>query len=42
MKNILLTNDDGFEAKGLLELAKKLGKIANVVIAAPSTEKSGS
>ena len=42
MKNILLTNDDGFEAKGLLELAAKLRKIANVVIAAPSTEKSGS
>lgn len=40
MKEILLTNDDGFEAKGLLELANSLKSIANVTIVAPSAEKS--
>ena len=39
---ILLTNDDGYRAKGILELAK--GLVAGgheVVIVAPETEKSG-
>ncbi|MCD8213002.1 MAG: 5'/3'-nucleotidase SurE [Campylobacter sp.] len=42
MKEILITNDDGFEAKGLCELAKALREIAdvNVTIVAPSSEKS--
>lgn len=40
MKEILITNDDGFEAKGLIELAKSLKSIANVTIVAPSSEKS--
>lgn len=40
MKEILITNDDGFEAKGLRQLAKALKSIANVTIVAPSSEKS--
>ena len=40
MKEILITNDDGFEARGMLELACALKKIANVTIVAPSSEKS--
>ncbi|MSN95651.1 5'/3'-nucleotidase SurE [Campylobacter sp. FMV-PI01] len=40
MKEILITNDDGFEAKGLLELAYALKDIAKVTIVAPSSEKS--
>lgn len=40
MKEILITNDDGFEALGLRELAKALKTIANVTIVAPSSEKS--
>lgn len=40
MKEILITNDDGFEARGLIELANRLKKVANVTIVAPSSEKS--
>lgn len=40
MKEILITNDDGFEADGLLSLAKCLKSVANVTIIAPSSEKS--
>ncbi len=42
MKEILITNDDGFEAKGLHELAGALRQIpdVNVTIVAPSSEKS--
>lgn len=40
MKEILITNDDGFEAKGLLELAKALKSVAKVTVVAPSQEKS--
>lgn len=40
MKEILITNDDGFEARGLKELAKALKSVANVTIVAPSSEKS--
>lgn len=42
MKEILITNDDGFEAQGLHELAATLKQIpnVNVTIVAPSAEKS--
>ncbi|WP_169999882.1 5'/3'-nucleotidase SurE [Campylobacter sp. RM9328] len=42
MKEILITNDDGFEARGLHELALELKKLpdVNVTIVAPSAEKS--
>ena len=44
MKEILLTNDDGFASKGLKKLAKMLRRDfdARVVIVAPASEKSGS
>lgn len=38
---ILLTNDDGIEAEGLLTLRKELSKIAETVVVAPSEERSG-
>lgn len=42
MKEILLTNDDGYESEGLRKLAKMLKKEfkARVIIVAPATEKS--
>lgn len=40
LKEILITNDDGFEAKGILELAKALRSKYRVTIVAPSMEKS--
>ncbi|MDO7252557.1 5'/3'-nucleotidase SurE [Helicobacter cappadocius] len=40
MKTILLTNDDGYDSKGLLALKEALCEIANICIVAPSTEKS--
>jgi len=40
--NILITNDDGYLAKGLLELVDALKDIANIVVVAPSSERSGS
>ncbi|NOQ30864.1 MAG: 5'/3'-nucleotidase SurE [Helicobacteraceae bacterium] len=40
MKTILVTNDDGYESKGLLELVKSLREIANVIVVAPANEKS--
>lgn len=40
MKEILITNDDGFEAAGLIALRDKLRQIANVTVVAPSSEKS--
>ncbi len=39
-KHILITNDDGYEAKGLLALIEALKPIAKVTVVAPSTEKS--
>jgi len=39
-KTILLTNDDGFESKGLMALKEALSPIANIVIVAPTLEKS--
>jgi len=40
--NILVTNDDGYEAKGLLELVKTLREIdgVKVTVVAPANEKS--
>lgn len=40
MKRILITNDDGYESKGLLSLAEALRPLGQVIIVAPSTEKS--
>jgi 5'-nucleotidase len=41
MTHILLTNDDGYQAAGLLALAEALQDIATISIVAPSTEQSG-
>jgi 5'-nucleotidase len=41
MPNILLTNDDGYDAPGLRALAEALADFAEVSIVAPSSEKSG-
>ena len=41
MPNILLTNDDGYEAEGLRAVAEELANFATVSIAAPSREQSG-
>ncbi len=38
---ILLTNDDGIYAEGLLALRRALSKVAETVVFAPSQEKSG-
>lgn len=38
--NILITNDDGIYADGILELAKTISDIANVYIVAPHTQRS--
>ncbi len=40
MKKILVTNDDGFESKGLHALAEALQTLGHVTIVAPTTEKS--
>ena len=40
MKHILITNDDGYESRGLMALKEALSKIAKVTVVAPSTEKS--
>ncbi len=40
MKKILITNDDGFESKGLHALAEALRTLGQVTIVAPTTEKS--
>jgi 5'-nucleotidase len=39
---ILLSNDDGFRAAGLLEMRAALAEIADVVVCAPHTEQSAS
>ncbi len=38
---ILLSNDDGFMAPGLRALMSELSQIADIVVAAPATEQSG-
>jgi len=40
LPEILLTNDDGYEAEGLRALSRALSSVARVTIVAPSTEKS--
>ena len=40
MKNILLTNDDGFDSKGLLALKDALSPLGRVLVVAPASEKS--
>ncbi len=42
VKHILVTNDDGVMAPGLLALAQEMRKIANVLILAPDRNWSGS
>jgi len=41
MKNILLTNDDAYQAEGLRAVAEALAEFATVHIVAPSKEQSG-
>jgi len=40
MKHILVTNDDGFDSKGLLALVEALKPLGHVTVVAPTTEKS--
>ena len=37
---ILISNDDGYQAKGIKQLAKSLSQIADVIVVAPSENKS--
>ena len=39
--NILVTNDDGIDSKGLWALAKALSRVGQVVVVAPDKEQSG-
>jgi 5'-nucleotidase len=41
MKTIMLINDDGVHASGLLALKQKLDKLGRVVVVTPKEEKSG-
>ncbi|HSQ89795.1 5'/3'-nucleotidase SurE [Romboutsia sp.] len=38
--NILITNDDGITADGIIELAKEIAKTENVYVVAPETQRS--
>lgn len=38
---ILISNDDGFRAPGIIQLAEALGLIADVVVVAPDRDRSG-
>lgn len=40
MRNILITNDDGYESEGLLALVEAVRPFGRVTVVAPSTEKS--
>ncbi|MFA5215366.1 5'/3'-nucleotidase SurE [Sulfuricurvum sp.] len=40
MKEILISNDDGYESPGLLALIEALRDLAHITVVAPSTEKS--
>jgi 5'-nucleotidase len=40
MREILITNDDGYESEGLLALIEALEGLGHITIVAPSTEKS--
>ena len=37
---VLISNDDGYEAKGIKQLAKSLSEIAEVIVVAPNKNKS--
>ena len=39
--NILITNDDGFESKGIAVLTKMMKKYGNVAVVAPFSAQSG-
>jgi 5'-nucleotidase len=41
MLTILVSNDDGVDAPGLVILAEKLWEVANVVVVAPNSDQSG-
>ncbi len=38
----LLTNDDGYQAEGLRQLAREIAKICEVLVVAPTADQSGS
>jgi 5'-nucleotidase len=38
---ILVSNDDGYQAQGIVQLAATLGEIAEVVVVAPDRDRSG-
>ncbi|CBG40239.1 5'/3'-nucleotidase SurE [Helicobacter mustelae] len=40
MRKILITNDDGFESRGLLALRDALSDLAQILVVAPAREKS--
>ena len=40
--NILLTNDDGIHAPGLITLAEHLATIADITVIAPDKDRSAS
>ena len=42
MKKILITNDDGFDSEGLRALVEAIRDIAEVIVVAPTLEKSAS
>lgn len=42
MLTILLSNDDGVDAPGIVTLAQTLWEIANVIVVAPNRDRSGS
>ena len=37
---ILISNDDGYQADGIIQLANSLSEIAEVIVVAPSENKS--
>ena len=39
--NILVTNDDGIDSRGLWALAKAMSRVGQVTIIAPDKERSG-
>lgn len=39
--NILLSNDDGFDSKGLLALSASLAEVADITVVAPDRNRSG-
>ncbi|MET0080847.1 MAG: 5'/3'-nucleotidase SurE, partial [Candidatus Thiodiazotropha lotti] len=39
--NILLSNDDGYQATGLMMLAEQLSEVGKIVVVAPDQDRSG-